>query len=206
MLGFRRDKITRLFSELKQYDLVERKRQGLGKPSIIYPKKFHAAKTDFLMSEIQTSGERKSRLPDTAKTDTNDTDINDTHFSDTYLSFGAERLEADVREQIEYDVLYEKLDDDRLDELVNIITQVMSTRSTSISIGGQEYSAEYVRYRFSKLRSHHIEYVFDRMEASTAKVKNISSYLMAALFNATATTENYWRAEVNHDMAPAVSE
>ena len=34
------EKICRLFSELEQADLIVRKRQGQGKPSIIYLKKF----------------------------------------------------------------------------------------------------------------------------------------------------------------------
>ena len=36
---------------------------------------------------------------------------------------------------------------------------------------------------------------------NTTKVYNIKAYLLAALFNAGATMLNYYRAEVNHDMA-----
>lgn len=39
-LRFGHEKICRLFSELEQADLILRKRQGQGKPSIIYLKKF----------------------------------------------------------------------------------------------------------------------------------------------------------------------
>ena len=39
-LRFGHEKICRLFSELEQADLIVRKRQGQGKPSIIYLKKF----------------------------------------------------------------------------------------------------------------------------------------------------------------------
>ena len=38
--GFGHEKICRLFSELEKSDLIFRKRQGQGKPSIIYIKKF----------------------------------------------------------------------------------------------------------------------------------------------------------------------
>ena len=39
-LRFGHEKICRLFSELERADLIVRKRQGQGKPSIIYLKKF----------------------------------------------------------------------------------------------------------------------------------------------------------------------
>ncbi len=39
-LRFGHEKICKLFSELEQADLIVRKRQGQGKPSIIYLKKF----------------------------------------------------------------------------------------------------------------------------------------------------------------------
>ncbi len=50
-LRFRHEKICRLFSELEQADLILRKRQGQGKPSIIYLKK------------VLTSGFRTSKAP-----------------------------------------------------------------------------------------------------------------------------------------------
>lgn len=39
-LHFGHEKICKLFSELEKSDLISRKRQGQGKPSIIYLKKF----------------------------------------------------------------------------------------------------------------------------------------------------------------------
>ena len=39
-LHFGHEKICRLFSELEQADLIVRKRQGQGKPSLIYVKRF----------------------------------------------------------------------------------------------------------------------------------------------------------------------
>lgn len=204
LLGFGHDKVSRLFAKLERAGLIERRKQGLCKPDVIYPMKFHTTEAALRTSENQTSGTPEISVPDTAKSDTNDTEMNDTDVSDTHLSFrevGAEGLETEIRELIEYDTLIGRYSGERLDELVNIITQIMCLRSSCVSIGGQEYPAEYVRHRFSKIRAQHIECVLDRMDANTVKVKNISAYLTAALFNATATTENYWLAEVNHDMA-----
>ena len=46
----------------------------------------------------------------------------------------------------------------------------------------------------------HVEYVFDCLDNNTTKVRNIKSYLLAALYNAPTTMDSYYRAEVNHDL------
>ena len=49
-----------------------------------------------------------------------------------------------------------------------------------------------------------LQYVIDCLEKNTNKVKNIRKYLLAALFNAPATMDGYYRAEVRNDMAANV--
>ena len=51
-----------------------------------------------------------------------------------------------------------------------------------------------------KINSGHLEYVFDCIDKNTTKVGNIKAYLLAALYNAPATMDSYYRAEVNHDL------
>ena len=38
------------------------------------------------------------------------------------------------------------------------------------------------------------------MLINTSKVRNIRKYMLVALFNASATIDGYYQAEVNHDM------
>jgi len=47
---------------------------------------------------------------------------------------------------------------------------------------------------------YNLEYVFDCIDKNTTKVGNIKAYLLAALYNAPATMDSYYRAEVNHDL------
>ena len=42
--------------------------------------------------------------------------------------------------------------------------------------------------------------MIDCILANTTKVRNIRKYMLAALFNAPATIDGYYQAEVNHDM------
>lgn len=51
-----------------------------------------------------------------------------------------------------------------------------------------------------KLNFMHIQYVISSMKKNTTEIKNIKKYLLAALYNAPATMQGYYQAEVNHDM------
>ena len=82
-------KATKLFNELeKKCGLIERKRQGLGKPNLIYVKNFitgieTSVESHFLNHENHDSGNVKSTIPDSRKSHGNNTDNNYTEFSDT---------------------------------------------------------------------------------------------------------------------------
>ena len=45
-----------------------------------------------------------------------------------------------------------------------------------------------------------IRYVMDCMEKTSTDIRNIRQYLLAALFNAPATMDNYYANKVNHDL------
>ena len=68
-------------------------------------------------------------------------------------------------------------------------------------IAGDEKPVNVVKGRFMKLDMEHIRYVMNCLQESTAKIRNIKQYLLAALYNAPATIDSYYRAEVSHDMA-----
>ena len=107
-----------------------------------------------------------------------------------------------ILENIEYDILVqnERLDRDRLDELVELMVDTVCSHRETIRIAGDDYPAEVVKSRFLKLNSSHIEYVLDRMRENTTYVRNIKKYLLAALYNAPATIDSYYTSLVSHDM------
>ena len=107
-----------------------------------------------------------------------------------------------IWENIDYDILTqdEKLDRDRLDELVELMVDTVCSRKETIHIAGDDYPAEVVKSRFLKLNSSYIEYVLDRMRENTTYVRNIKKYLLAALYNAPATIDSYYASLVNHDL------
>ena len=106
-----------------------------------------------------------------------------------------------ILENIDYDILTqdEKLDRDRLDELVELMVDTVCSNREMIRIAGDDYPAELVKSKFLKLNSSHIEFVLDCMRENTTKVRNIKQYLKAVLFNAPSTIDSYYTALVNHD-------
>ena len=67
-------------------------------------------------------------------------------------------------------------------------------------IAGSDFPHEVVRSRFLKLTSEHIRFVMDCMKKNTTDVRNMKQYLLTVLFNSPTTINNYYTAQVNHDM------
>ncbi len=99
-----------------------------------------------------------------------------------------------IWENIDYDILTqdEKLDRDRLDELVELMVDTVCSNREMIRIAGDDYPAEVVKSRFLKIDSSHIEYVLERMWENITYVRNIKKYLLAALYNAPVTMDSYY--------------
>ena len=100
---------------------------------------------------------------------------------------------------IEYDILVERYGAERLDAVVELMLEAVVSQSPYCMIAGGELPREVVRARLLNINSAHIEYIFDCLDENTSKVGNIKAYVLATLFNAPATMDEYYRAEVNHD-------
>lgn len=105
-----------------------------------------------------------------------------------------------IKENIEYDLLVLRYGRERLDEALELMLEVILSKRPYIRIAGDDFPREIVKSRFLKINSGHLEYVFYCIDKNTTKVGNIKAYLLAALYNAPATMDSYYRAEVNHDL------
>ncbi len=101
-----------------------------------------------------------------------------------------------IKENIEYDLLVLRYGRERLDEALELMLEVILSKRSYIRIAGDDFPREIVKSRFLKINSGHLEYVFDCIDKNTTKVGNIKAYLLAALYNAPATMDSYYRAEV----------
>lgn len=106
-----------------------------------------------------------------------------------------------IREQIDYDSLCERVNRVQLDELVEIMLEVMINRSPTIRVSREEeYPAAFVRERFVGITSEHIETVLDSIRDNPSKVVSTKAYLLAALFNSVSTLDHHYAMMANADL------
>lgn len=208
-LGCADNKATKLFRELEKFGLIERKRRGLGKPDLIYVKNF--ADPRFRNREKNGSGAADSAQQETAKSRGNKTEWNKTEGSEPDpFSSDAEsepdertRLEAYFMQSLEVDLLLRVCPDeeDTIHQIVNLLVDTCSSKRRMLRVAGDDKPAEVVRSRFMKLNADHIRFVLKCLAESTAPVRNMKQYLLAALYNAPTTMQLYYQNQTNHDLS-----
>ena len=217
-LGCAEKKAVKLLDELeKKCGLIERKRQGLGKPNLIYVKNFISGSVErqFLNCQKDNSGVVKNTIQELSKAQGNNTDIKNTDLSDTNSIFpsgncGKENGNEEYQQYYQY--FYEQLgieylqqdypyDVDRLENILELVVETVCSKRQIIRIGGDDRPIEVVKSRFMKLDSEHIRYVLDCFKENTTKIRNIRQYMLASLYNAPTTIGSYFDALVRHDMA-----
>lgn len=201
-----------LLKELDDFGLIERKKQGLGKPTIIYVKDFtRFRKSELLDSVKQNSVVLKTGTLDIRKSESNKTERNNTEINKTNPILSGVDKDMDEREayrnylcsQLDLEILYERYpyEGETLDAIVNLMLDVICSKRKTIRIAGDDKPLSVVKSQFLKVNSMHIEYVMDCMKKNPAKVRNIKQYLLAAIYNAPLTMQSYYQAWVNNDMA-----
>ena len=227
LLNCGRNKAVKSLQELddeKGIGLVEKRRQGFGKVTIIYVKSFIQEKCEEQKKEKskmvkftnQTSVEEEE-IEEVYISNSNNTNINNTNLSENKSNhivsadgIGSEEDEMEtlhayqslIKDNLDYDSLLvsHPHDKNQIDEIVDLIVETVMCKSDKVLIASNWYSGALVRGKFMKLDYSHVEYVLHCLEGNTSKIKNIKKYLLAALFNAPSTISGYYRAEVNHDM------
>lgn len=198
------DKAIHLLAELdtkKGIGLIERVKQGQGRPTIIYVKQFADAKLpDLPKQSLQNpvyprSAKTENIFADFEKTETNYTDINYTDYSYTDPSINQDPETIDeIKERIEYDIIKEQYPNDDVESFVELIAEVQLYNAPTIRIGRQDIPSSFVKRRFRQLEREHIEFVLDSLRENTNQIKNIKAYLLTALYNAPITIGSYYSA------------
>lgn len=201
-----------LLRELDEFGLIERKKQGLGKPTIIYVKDFtRFRKAELLGSDKQNSVILNTGTLDKRKSESNKTEKNKTESSKTNPILSGADKDMDERtsyrnylnSQLDMEIMYERYPYDRetLDAIMDLMLDVVCSKRKTIRIAGDDKPVSVVKSQFLKINSMHLEYVMDCMKKNPAKVRNIKQYLLAAIYNAPLTMQSYYQAWVNNDMA-----
>lgn len=195
-------------AELEDIGLVERIRQGFGKPTLIYVKNFMGQKklqvnscNNYSYGAVDFTGQELENLQ------SNNTNYNNTDFNNTnpILSEDEERIryETHLKQQLNVPVLKKEYptSQEMIDGMVELILDVLCSKNRMIRIAGEDKPINVVKSRFMKLNIEHMRYVIRCFQLNTTKIRSIKQYMLAALYNAPATMKSYYQAEVNYDMA-----
>lgn len=208
-----RKKAAAMLDELEhKAGLIERVRQGQGRPNRIYVHRFHQRSYPQAVSDgnslkypKETSGSILRELPGVSKRDASNTDIFKTDMSETDLINQLDAID-EMRDYFESACCFEELKKGdpyhagELDEIKELLVETCTTTKPTIRVSGEDKPAAVVKSRLMKLDSSHIAYAMDRMNDTTTKITNIRQYLLAVLYNAPVTIEHYYTTLVHHDM------
>ena len=155
----------------------------------------------------------KNKLQEVSKANCNNTEYNDNESSKTesYPSIHRDRNDVDkmderyayrqiIYENIEYDILCQSYKPESVEELVELMLDAICTTKKYLQINGEAMPSQVVKNRLLKVGYEHIQYVFFSLSKNTTKVKNIRQYMLTVLYNAPVTINQFYDAEVRHDM------
>ena len=230
LLNCGRNKAVKSLQELDSENgigLIEKKRQGFGKTNIIYVKSFMMADEGKTAEDIPSDQETEPQkfTIQTYEEEESDQEVYKTNSIYNNLSYNKENdTESDligssqmrstegmitmqvygslIKENIDYDnlLITHPFEQELIQGIYELILETVLCQNEEILIASNWYPVQLVKSKFLKLRYSHIEYVIECLKKNTSKVKNIKKYMLAALFNAPATIDGYYQAEVNHDM------
>ena len=207
------NKATKLLRELENFGLIERKRRGLGKPSLVYVKNFSSDLSNERVQnrENHESGSPKNACQDPPKSRCNKnkkskTERNNTNpilSDESKMMKNRELLEEYFSHSLEIDLLLRLYpdDEDTIYQIVNLLVDTCDSKRKLIRIAGDDKPAEVVCNRLKKLNADHIRFVLNCLAENTSPIRNMKQYLLAALFNAPTTMQLYYQNKVNHDLA-----
>ena len=193
------NKATKLLRELENFGLIERKRRGLGKPSLVYVKNFSSDLSNERVQnrENHESGSPKNACQDPPKSRCNKNKKSKTERNNTnpILSDELEKmknrklLEEYFSRSLEVELLLRLYpdDEDTIYQIVDLLVDTCDSKRKLIRIAGDDKPAEVVLSRLKKLNADHIRFVLDCLAANTSPIRNMKQYLLAALFNAPTT-------------------
>ena len=194
---------VKVVKELKKYGLILTKRQGLGKPNLIY-----LQKVEEFLEKISSTKTSKNKSKDTVINNStiNNIDKNiDNSIIDNNINKPEQELEAYeevLKDQIDYESLIsiKPTNKSQIDELLEIMLEVLLSKKETTKISkNNDVSTALFKSRILKLTSSDIEYILDCFNKNINKIINIKNYLLSTIFNAKSTLNNYYSNLVQSD-------
>lgn len=88
-----------------------------------------------------------------------------------------------IKQKIEYPVLIEEEEKERIDLILNLMTEAIQNKK-DIKVNQSSVNYKTVRERLLSLKKEHIKYVLSVLGENRQKIKNLRAYLISLLYNA----------------------
>ncbi len=209
-IGICHQTACKLMNELEEFGLIERRKQGQGKPDRIFVKNFILVWNSYLKKYENHTPESMKIIPqEVCNSYPNNNNKNDNKFNDNNPILSADK-DVDDREiyrqilfdQMEIEKLYERypMERETIDTVIDLMLDTICTKRKYIRIAGDDKPSQVVKSQFCKLNSMHMEYILECLRENPADIKNIKQYMLATIYNAPITINSYYQQKVNHDM------
>ena len=129
---------------------------------------------------------------DLNKTDNNKTDMNNT---DTTMV----NWEYEIKKNIDYDILSSEYPKDKLDAIVEVMTDAALCPSPTQWVGGQPRPTAEIQKRLLEADCMRIRYIFDHMKRSTGIIQSYRAYYLSRLWEPEGMVDAFYEAWVRHD-------
>jgi len=194
--------VQKAFRQLVGVNLITEKRQGLGKPNLIFVGKIiheeisttlDTEKVQSLNSKIYGSGTVNSTTLEQENVLAINTNNINTDISKSILSnqdgSDEERTYEDIfKQNIEYsNLIGNPSNADLIKNITDIAIDTLNTKKKFVYINSEPKPTQTVKSQLLKINPGHIEYVINCLKNNTKKVKNIKSYILTALYNSVNT-------------------
>ena len=125
--------------------------------------------------------------------------VDNSGFDEDEIEDLIEQIKANI-DYYDYSPRYKAEYNHRYEEMFEVIVEEVVGKRKSQIIGGTEYPQCIIKKRFLSLNSSHVEYAMWKIKENLGEIRNMKKYMIATLFNAPTTIDNFYTQLVNHDM------
>ncbi len=186
--------VTKAFKQLSESNLIYEKRQGLGKPNLIFVGKVQYVEKESVGLHNRKNydcGIEKKSVVDTENLRTINTNhINTDNINTNHILSNQDerRYEEIFKSNIEYEIL--KADNKIskiLEDIVAVSVELLNSNKNYTYINSEQIKTTVVKSQILKLRSYHITYVINCLKANVKDIRSIKSYILTSLYNSINT-------------------
>jgi hypothetical protein len=206
----------KMLKQLDDIGLIEKRRQGQGKPSIVYVKdfstvqfknckKYNSRSVKSTLQEVKNVHGSNPNQKNQNLIETNSitsAEVRNIPIDTIDILYTPEYINKTVKNNIDIHSLKTRhpLHNNEIQELFDLVLETLISKKHSFRIAQENMPPEIVKNAFLRLNTDHIDYIITNLKKNTTKVKSIKSYLLTSLFNASKTINNHISLDIQNNI------